>query len=281
MPRQLALSFAVVKPTKLVRAPNQASSSSREDTLIVASSKRDGSVRPLSLQFSTTPPEPSQIAMDSSFELPDSTDWHATSLPLFEPLEAALRCEVCKEFYDNPVITSCSHTFCSICIRRCISTDGKCPTCRAACQSDKLLPNYAMREIVSKFQDARPKALELARQDKEVSDASSESKKRKLGDTDIEEEPARQTRSRQARTQSRRGEGTNGMPIEVPDSEDDGDETFEPEVEGHVKCPACKESMLEAQLWRHLDVCPGLENSAGGRSTRSRYVGWTATSDRR
>ena len=71
--------------------------------------------------------------MDTSFDLPDSTDWINTSLSAFEPLEAALRCEVCKEFYNNPVITSCHHTFCSICIRRCITADGKCTSCKAGC----------------------------------------------------------------------------------------------------------------------------------------------------
>jgi E3 ubiquitin-protein ligase RAD18 len=126
-----------------------------------------------------------------------------------------------------------------------------------------------VREIVNKFQDARPKALELARQNKEDPDANTERKKRKLGETDIEEgEPARQTRSRQMR-QSQRGNGSNGMPIEVPDSEDDGDEAFEPEVEGMVKCPVCGEAMLEAQVFRHLDTCT--EESAS-RKTRSRYV---------
>ena len=209
--------------------------------------------------------------MDPSFEIADSTDWHSTSLPAFEPLEAALRCEVCKEFYDNPVLTSCSHSFCSICIRRCISTDGKCPTCKAATSADKLLPNYALREIVSRFQDARPKVLELAKRDKDDPDAISENKKRKLGDTDIEEgEPVKSTKSWQTRSQSQRGNGTNVMPIEVPDSEDDGDATFDPELEGKVRCPMCNEPMLEVQLWRHLDVCPG-SDAVGGRKTRSRY----------
>ncbi|KAF2708758.1 RING/U-box [Pleomassaria siparia CBS 279.74] len=218
--------------------------------------------------------------MELTFEISDSTDWHTTSLPKFEPLEAALRCEVCKEFYDNPVITSCSHTFCSRCIRRCISTDGKCPTCKAASQADKLLPNFAVCEIVSRFQDARPKALELARpKDNEDSDATLDSKKRKLGDTDIEDgESVRQIRSRPTRKQSKRGDGTDDMPIEVPDSEDDGDETFEPKIEGQVRCPTCKESMLEVQMWHHLDVCPG-EGVTGGRKTRSRYVRRGATSD--
>ncbi|KAF2032707.1 DNA repair protein rad18 [Setomelanomma holmii] len=207
--------------------------------------------------------------MDLTFDLPDSTDWIATSLPAFEPLEAALRCEVCKEFLSNPVITSCSHTFCSLCIRRCIATDGKCPSCKSACSSDKLAPNIAVREVVMRFQEARPKALEMARIDKEEAQQGS-GKKRKLEDTDLEDgEPTRQTRSRQTRRPGRRDEGSDNAPIKVADSEEevDGDEEFLPE--GMAKCPICNSAMKAEQVYNHLDICPG-QSASQGRSTRSR-----------
>ncbi|KAF2873727.1 hypothetical protein BDV95DRAFT_472314, partial [Massariosphaeria phaeospora] len=208
--------------------------------------------------------------MESPFDsISDSTDWAPTSLPTFEPLEAALRCEVCKEFYASPVITSCSHTFCSICIRRCISVDGKCPACKTAAQADKLVPNIAVREIVDRFQKARPKALELAKADKADLPESSPQRKRKLDDTDIEDgEPVRQTRSRQTRGRSRRNDGEEEMRIEVPDSDDGGDEEFL--LPGTVKCPICRAPMMEAQVFNHLNDCPGEQaKSQGRRNTRS------------
>ncbi|KAH7395151.1 hypothetical protein DE146DRAFT_615575 [Phaeosphaeria sp. MPI-PUGE-AT-0046c] len=205
--------------------------------------------------------------MDTTFDLPDSTDWLKTSLPAFEPLEAALRCEVCKEFLSNPVITLCSHTFCSICIRRCIASDGKCPSCKTACSSDKLLPNIAVREVVMRFQEARAKALDMARADKEDNESASK-KKRKLDETDIEDgEPVRQTRSRQARSKSSRDAGLEDAPIEVADSEEDGDDDFLPV--GMAKCPICTTAMKAEQVYNHLDICPG-QSSSQGRSTRSR-----------
>ncbi|KAH8728807.1 hypothetical protein GQ44DRAFT_737502 [Phaeosphaeriaceae sp. PMI808] len=206
--------------------------------------------------------------MDSTFDLPDSTDWLSTSLPAFESLEAALRCEVCKEFLSNPVITSCSHTFCSICIRRCIATDGKCPSCKSACSSDKLAPNIAIREVVMRFQEARPTALEMARADKEEKLQIGSGKKRKLEDTDIEDtEPTRQTRSRQTRSNGHDNNGTGDTPIEIPDSEDDGDDDFVPD--GMVKCPICNQAMKAETVYNHLDICPG-QSSSQGRSTRLR-----------
>jgi hypothetical protein len=218
-----------------------------------------------------TPLEPPKSIMDSTFDLPDSTDWIATNLPAFEPLEAALRCEMCKEFYSNPVITSCSHTFCSICIRRSIAADGKCPSCRTILSSDKLAPNIAVREVVMRFQEARPKALELARADKEQENGTGAggNKKRKLQDTDMEdEEDVRQTRSRQTR-RSRRNAGSNDAPVESLDIGDDGDEDFMPE--GMAKCPICNEAMKQELVFNHLDVCTG-QSSSQGRNTRSKYV---------
>lgn len=213
-------------------------------------------------------PEP---AMEPVFDLPDSTDWIATTLPAFEPLEAALRCEMCKEFYSNPVITSCSHTFCSICIRRSIAADGKCPSCRTELSSNKLLPNIAVREVVTRFQEARPKALELARADKEEANGtetgSSSSKKRKLDDIDIEDgEHLRQTRSRQTR-RSRRNAGSHDAPVEIPDSGDDSDADFLPE--GMAKCPICNEAMKQELVFNHLDVCTG-QSASQERSTRTK-----------
>lgn len=207
--------------------------------------------------------------MDSSFDLPDSTDWIKTSLPAFEPLEAALRCEVCKEFYHNPVITSCSHTFCSICIRRCIASDGKCPSCKTGCSSDKLAPNIAVREVVMRFQEARPKALELARADKDEEVKGGRRKKRKIEDTDIEEDDnVRHTRSRQTRSKSQHNGGRAASPAVVADSED-GDEDFVPD--GMVKCPVCNRGMKEELVYNHLDTCTG-PNASPGRNTRPRYV---------
>lgn len=216
--------------------------------------------------------------------LPDSTDWLQTSLPLFAPLESSLRCEVCKEFYSNPVITTCSHTFCSLCVRRAISADGKCPACKAACQADKLLPNFAVREVVARWAEAREGALELARgavgkaeEDEEAEIGKRGAKKRKAADLEVDgesgEEGARRTRSRVTRSSSQRGKGVVDEPFEVKDSEDESDVEFVPE--GMVACPICSRHMKEEHVWGHLNSgnCPGEQHKASSaRPTRSRYV---------
>lgn len=224
-------------------------------------------------------------------EIPDSTDWLNTSLPSLEPLEAALRCEVCREFFENPVITTCSHTFCSLCIRRCITHDGKCPNCRSGCQTERLVPNTVVREIVGRYKDAREKVMEVATKKgetkQEVEGAESDlsegaakkrgKRKRKLQETDMdadEQESVRQTRSRITRSSSRRGAGnaTEGTgapetPFEVPDSEDEKDAEFLPE--GISACPMCNMHMKAELVWDHVEICPGEKKSKTAPSTRS------------
>jgi E3 ubiquitin-protein ligase RAD18 len=215
----------------------------------------------------------------------DSTDWLNTPLFSFAPLESALRCQVCKEFYDTPMITSCSHTFCSICIRRCLSSDGKCPTCRADDQASKLRRNWTVQELADTFQSARPVALELAKKDQDAKDVDQGSKKRKrkLVDTDMaQDDLVKQSRTRQTRSSARR-EGSTSAPssqnVVVIDSEGDGDEDYAPEprkkseppADGLVACPMCCRRMKEELVFSHIDSCTG-EAEPESKPTKSRLV---------
>ncbi|RAL04175.1 E3 ubiquitin-protein ligase RAD18 [Aspergillus ibericus CBS 121593] len=198
--------------------------------------------------------------MEQTFDLPDSTDWLDTPLSLVAPLESSLRCQVCKDFFDNPVITSCSHTFCSLCIRRCLSTEGKCPACRSSDQELKLRRNWAVQELVEAFQNARPSVLGLAKKantpENGTSDGDSEgpaSKKRKV---EVVEGPAA-TASDGVRTRSQtRGVGSQEDPVAIEVIEDSNDEEYVPE-DGLVACPICSRRMKNEAVFRHLDTCTG------------------------
>lgn len=144
--------------------------------------------------------------MDSSYDVPDPSDWLDTSLVQLVPVEAALRCQVCKDFFDTPMITSCSHTFCSLCIRRCLTNDGKCPACRAPDQELRLRRNWTVQEIVDAFKIARPAVLQLGQTTKNLIGKSRQTEgKRKLDDTDIEKNgPEEEKRVRRTRSQKKR-----------------------------------------------------------------------------
>ncbi|KAL4733263.1 Postreplication repair E3 ubiquitin-protein ligase rad18 [Aspergillus similis] len=199
--------------------------------------------------------------MEPTFDIPDSTDWLDTPLTLLAPFETSLRCQVCKDFFDNPVITSCNHTFCSLCIRRCLSTEGKCPTCRSSDQELKLRRNWVVQELVEGFKNARPSILQLARkaqagtynsEDQAVEEHAS--KKRKIQpdaivSTDGLAEEGIRTRS-QSRGATRQPQAT---PVQIID--DGHDEEYM--LDGLVPCPVCGRRMKEEAVFRHLDSCTG------------------------
>lgn len=92
----------------------------------------------------------------------DPTDWKSTKLPFVGALDAALRCEICKDFYTAPVITNCCHTFCSLCIRRALHADGICPICRTAEQEYRLRKNTTVQDLLDAFKDCRTQLYEFA-----------------------------------------------------------------------------------------------------------------------
>ncbi|KKK19151.1 hypothetical protein ARAM_001395 [Aspergillus rambellii] len=200
--------------------------------------------------------------MEQTFDLPDSTDWLDTPLMLVAPLESSLRCQVCKDFFDNPVVTSCSHTFCSLCIRRCLSTEGKCPTCRSSDQEVRLRRNWAVQELVEAFQNARPGMLQLARKgvketvySKDCEEDITEvpvSKKRKIEQPDGSGTPVGE--GVLTRSQSRGVRQVQTTTIEVID--DIQDDEYIPD-DGLVACPVCQRRMKNEAVFRHLDICTG------------------------
>lgn len=129
--------------------------------------------------------------MNNSFDIEDPSDWLRTSIPLLASVDAASRCQVCKDFYDTPMITSCSHTFCSLCIRRCLTNDGRCPACRAPDQELRLRRNWTVQELVDGFKAARPALLHLgetkATANGEVRDVGDKRKLEDLEGDDFEE----------------------------------------------------------------------------------------------
>ncbi|SPQ25087.1 0767dc3f-4b41-4cad-9f86-f026bbcaf26a [Thermothielavioides terrestris] len=195
------------------------------------------------------------------FDVPDSTDWLGTPLAGLMQVEQAFRCHVCKDFYNSPMITSCNHTFCSICIRRCLSVDGKCPLCRALDQESKLRGNWALREAVDAFVKSRDVLLRFA---KNASDAATpRSPKRKMTEMAEPSEEQRDNKRPRMPTRSSKAkaaEVTAALMREEADVSEGEDSTYcEPEPDdGLVACPICWKRMKPWQVDKHIDTsCPG------------------------
>ncbi|XP_061890522.1 E3 ubiquitin-protein ligase TRIM35-like [Entelurus aequoreus] len=65
----------------------------------------------------------------------------------------ALQCSSCLEVFKDPVILSCSHSFCRSCVERWWEgkKDRSCPLCRTQCRSMDLPPNLALRNVCEAF----------------------------------------------------------------------------------------------------------------------------------
>ncbi|KAK3391118.1 hypothetical protein B0H63DRAFT_132255 [Podospora didyma] len=197
-----------------------------------------------------------------AFDVPDSTDWLDTPLKGLMPVEQAFRCHVCKDFYNSPMLTSCNHTFCSICIRRCLMSDGKCPLCRAADQESKLRGNWAMREAVDAFVQSRDVILKFARTQPTAEAAVPRSPKRKAAESDGTEYGGQENKRPRISTRSSAARGEQATAAimrdewEVPEDHDFGG-NFEPD-DGLVSCPICLLRMKPFKVDKHLDTsCPG------------------------
>ncbi|SMY27790.1 unnamed protein product [Zymoseptoria tritici ST99CH_1A5] len=221
--------------------------------------------------------------MDDGYDVPDATDWLETPLKDFASLETALHCQICKEFYDTPMITSCNHTFCSKCIRTSLSADGKCPACRSPDQASKLRNNWAVQEVVSTFITARPAALQVARKALEEEGQKKSGKRKRPVVLDSEdlvevEGPARATRSKSRRIAASQESHTEA--IEIEDSED-GEEDYRPETppdDGLVACPLeCGKRMKAEEVFVHLDKCEDEKKQRSKKASQPSVKAFGAT----
>lgn len=94
-------------------------------------------------------------------ELEDPSDWPA-HFPELRQIDELLRCPICKEYFETSLVSSnCGHTFCSLCLRRCLAQqDHHCPSCRVKLTESDLYPNRLVDNLLVVFRKGRGKLLE-------------------------------------------------------------------------------------------------------------------------
>lgn len=111
-----------------------------------------------------------------STDVQDPTDFPPSSTaPGLRALDSALRCNICQELYEAPVVLTCGHCFCSLvrvtitisrlhlitgapflqCARSQISVKPACPSCWKETAISSFRINPAMEEAVTAWKDAR------------------------------------------------------------------------------------------------------------------------------
>uniref|UniRef100_A0A3B3TMU1 RING-type domain-containing protein n=1 Tax=Poecilia latipinna TaxID=48699 RepID=A0A3B3TMU1_9TELE len=67
-----------------------------------------------------------------------------------------LTCPVCCDIFRDPVLLSCSHSFCRSCLKKCWDTRPReCPVCRRKASKCPPLSNLALRNVCEALQQVR------------------------------------------------------------------------------------------------------------------------------
>lgn len=114
-------------------------------------------------------------------DIPDPTDFpDNNAAPGLRSFDEAVRCTICRDFYDAPVTLTCGHCFCSAvrkyvqaasdalsltkpticsqstqCIRSALPEHQNCPTCRKPASEVHIRKDVAMETAVQAWQAAR------------------------------------------------------------------------------------------------------------------------------
>ncbi|WBW71889.1 Rad18-like protein ubiquitin protein ligase E3 [Schizosaccharomyces osmophilus] len=177
----------------------------------------------------------------------DPSDWNFTKLPRLKGLDSSMRCLICHDFFKGPVITSCSHTFCSYCIRDYLREHPICPACRAPEQESRLRKNKVMEDILDAFCSIRADLIQVLRKD-DLSEAN----------LNLDSVPDSQssTEEWEESENSRLSSSTNRK---------------KRKIQNPVACPVCSREVSQSEINHHLDTClvsPGqssTENKAPSR----------------
>lgn len=67
------------------------------------------------------------------------------------PLQEDLSCPVCREIFRDPVLLSCTHSFCRECLDKSWERNKTCPVCRKDCKEEQPIPNRNLSSACESF----------------------------------------------------------------------------------------------------------------------------------
>lgn len=178
-------------------------------------------------------------------------DFLHTSVPQLTDLDSLLRCHICKDFLKASVLTPCGHSFCSICIRKYLQKESKCPLCLSDLTESMLQKEFLVQEICSSYVKLRgslQKHLTISSQEEEkdneiiISDEADTSVGTKRGTPDS---PSLSSVS----TKKRKHDGITTLLMKK--------KTDHPQrQEKKAQCPICSKHLPLSELeGSHIDEC--------------------------
>ncbi|KAK9456769.1 hypothetical protein V1511DRAFT_477320 [Dipodascopsis uninucleata] len=225
-------------------------------------------------------------------EITDPSDWNGTKFQTFSVIDSLLRCRICQDFYNGPVIADCTHTFCSLCIRKSIASTPKseqptCPICRTNIQEVRLKKNQCIEEVVEWFRSQRKTIIELAASS--TVDSNKDCQEQNTSDTRQDYQPTSKRRRKDINEEVKPGidlrrsarNGNNKISYEeIADTNTECENNehsvrFDSDIclvrestssishisdntdqtSDLVACPVCQKKMTEEQVMTHIDSC--------------------------
>ncbi|KAM5542625.1 hypothetical protein V8D89_003586 [Ganoderma adspersum] len=207
-------------------------------------------------------------------DISDSTDFpDDATTPGLRSFDDALRCGICRDFYDAPVSLTCGHCFCSACIRSALPVKAVCPTCRKESSESQLRRVVAVESAVHAWKAARELILRYALEEEQ----------RKA--QPIALPPSRTQQSSNSNRSERAGQKRRRRDSPLPPSSDDEvtvipsspipSRSSTPDVSSLpdlVACPVCQKDVPSSTINMHLDSGCKKYTSEGSTST-SKPVG--------
>lgn len=189
----------------------------------------------------------------------DPLDFKPTKIPKLFELDSLLRCHICKEFLSAPMLTSCGHTFCSVCIRKYLIHTPQCPICAKELRESNLSRNVLLEQVVISYKSVRDDLLKSLKISREI---SSSKPTEKAYDLDSSRNSIEVLDSEEADCGDD-DDGDDVIIIEEPKkrkSEANGiDGLFKkhkPEAEKNGTCPICNKMLpLKVLETTHIDAC--------------------------
>ncbi|KAF8274245.1 hypothetical protein EI94DRAFT_845129 [Lactarius quietus] len=219
--------------------------------------------------------DPKELLCDTDIQ--DPTDFPPSSTaPGLRALDNALRCKICQELYEAPVVLTCGHCFCSLCARNQLSEKPACPTCWKEAAISSFRVNPAMEEAVTAWKDARPFVLETIDLRVFASESSRPAKRHKPNPPVLLDSVSPQKQSRKLGFP---GKGRNRSNANTPDDDEEQDATSNvpspaSNSSSSVECPVCGKSVPMPRINAHLDTnCKRYSISLGGTSASSSKPG--------
>lgn len=191
-------------------------------------------------------------------------------------IEDLLVCGICYEYMETSVITSCSHNYCSLCIRKYLHYKTECPVCFSETFEKDLRKNKVLDEIIAHFSQVKDKlkrCLEIqvlvvksnkedsALQIAECVDKEKDNTPIKRQESEVISSPSLTKNSFSPNTTLNRdlsSPSTSGrltIPLIFTPKSSKRQKVLVPENTKVVMCPVCKVTVSEININKHLDDC--------------------------